>query len=617
MSAFSYKMDGKPILYYQVAGNNISSYYQKCTNVIQEDAILLQLEIPLDESKYQDVPQRTTLYTFASGAYLFAKSGLYSGTHSCRLYCHNTMGYEYNILGCSISGYDDTQMNILRNVSTHPTFVIAPYYMDKKVYPIEDPDDTYNTYIGYWAGMDIILDGYGPNYINYNLSGLFPDVTYFKGFYTDLSYDNLDDFNVEDLTMNPYIPNSLGNQSSYKKFSWQIFYEREDITASHTQYNQLLFDMITPGGTFIDPSDPLDDGGNSESDTSIGGNGTYDYTSDVITPPALPSLTATESGFVYVYNPTQSQLQQISNYCWSTDLVINALTTVFGSPIQGIISLHTIPSSIPNVVSTNFAIAGIVTTDIQVNVPSSQYVTVDCGTLDVTPFTGTFLDYSPHTKVQLYLPYLGYRDISADEIMGKTIAIKYVIDIVNGSFVCFIQANGILLYQFNGTCSMSIPMTSVDYSQYLTTAMNMAGSIATGYVAGGQAAKAIPSETSVGESAEAIARRQNTKINVASGSIANTAGSITSAKPNISRSGNFSGSAGIMAYQKPYFIFTTPKQSKPSKQKKLYGYPCNMAKKLGDLTGYTKVSNIKLESINCTVNEKSEIMSLLQGGVFI
>jgi hypothetical protein len=611
MPATSYSMDGNPMLYYQtihIGNTNATVGPVTCTKIVQPDgSIILKIKILLDESYYQSTQKTTVVYTFGSGARFELRTRKTNfGEYAIFLYGLDSTGYEYFQY---LQYLSEAQMTVIRNLSFTPSIMVAPYYRDYISHPATEPDDTYKTRIGIWYYTNYI---WGNNsmppqtYGHYNLptngdNYEFPDMSVFvnrqiQG--TDASWVNFDIQNVYDI--NPLLIFSNGGtwdetNVKVRNFTWMSNTGYSvDITDSVSNSNRFLFDIIKPSGSWVDPNDdddPMNGGGNSDRDNAIGGHGTFDYTSDVIPPPNLPTLTATASGFVKIYNPTQAQLKDISNYCWSNDVIKNALQAIFGNPINGIISLHTIPSNIPNAEAGYFAIAGIASTDILVNLPTSQYVTVDCGNLEIKEFTGTFLDYSPHTKCTIYLPYLGYRDLSVDEIMGKTLSIKYIIDIVNGSFVCFIQANGSLITQYNGNCAMTVPMTSIDYTSFFTNTVSMASTIAGGYMAGNPTGHAINSMMS--------------------------AGNVMASKPEISKSGNFGGSTGIIGYQRPYLIITTPAQNKPSQQKEIFGYPCNMSKKLGSLKGYTKVSDIKLEKIQCTDEEKREIMTLLKGGVFI
>ena len=63
--------------------------------------------------------------------------------------------------------------------------------------------------------------------------------------------------------------------------------------------------------------------------------------------------------------------------------------------------------------------------------------------------TASYLDFLPYTKTQLYLPYIGIVDVSTDDIMDKSMAIKYHVDILTGGCIAYIIIGGIICLIFN------------------------------------------------------------------------------------------------------------------------------------------------------------------------
>ena len=57
--------------------------------------------------------------------------------------------------------------------------------------------------------------------------------------------------------------------------------------------------------------------------------------------------------------------------------------------------------------------------------------------------------------------------------------------------------------------------------------------------------------------------------------------------------------------------------SQASGSNKLKGYPCNITKRLGDLSGFTMVDDIQLNNVPCTDAEREELESILKGGVIL
>lgn len=228
----------------------------------------------------------------------------------------------------------------------------------------------------------------------------------------------------------------------------------------------------------------------------------------------------------------------------------------------------------------------------------SQYEEVNCGTIQAKEFWGSALDYAPMTRIHLYLPYVGIREINADEVMNKSIGVTYHIDLLSGALTAFVTANGSVLYQFNGQCALNVPMASSNFTNMIQGAITSIGSVASTVATGGATVGAgmALSATQIGASA-------------ANNAISN--------KPSFSHSGSMGGSGGMLGVQTPYLIIERPRQSMPEGMNKFCGFPSNIYYKLYDLDGFTQVEYIHIENIPATGEELSEIERLLKEGVIL
>lgn len=344
-------------------------------------------------------------------------------------------------------------------------------------------------------------------------------------------------------------------------------------------FNGKEFPNISVGG------DPFNPGGGSGTG---GGTGDFGNTSTPIEIPNLPSVSAASTGFISLFNPTLSQLNELASYLWSDLFEINGWKKLFANPMDAILGLSILPVQIPTSGPKEVKV-GNIGTGKSLNVASTQFVEVDCGSINVNEYWGAYLDYSPYTQCQIYLPYVGTRPISVDEIMGKTINVKYHVDILTGACCCFIKCGDSVLYTFNGQCSIPIPINSANYTSVINGIISVAASVGSMVATGGASAPlAIP------HLASTVANQM---------------------KPNIEKSGAISGSGGVLNIQTPYLILTRPRQALPSKQNTFTGYPSFITVTLGELSGYTEVYSIHLENISATADELSEIETLLKGGV--
>lgn len=353
-------------------------------------------------------------------------------------------------------------------------------------------------------------------------------------------------------------------------------------------FNNFLLDSAQP----ITPPQPSSDDPYAQGGTSTtgGGTGTFSETGDIIGIPGLPSISAVDTGFITLFNPTPAQVKQLANYMWSQNFDLSLFKNVVANPIDCILGLSIVPVDPPNAGSRAVTV-GNIPTDVTLPYLSSQFVEVDCGTLNVQEFWGSYLDYSPYTKMSLYLPYIGIVPLDIDDVMNASIAIKYHVDVLSGACVAYVLCNGTQLYTYVGQCSANVPITSNDFTNTVNGILGIAGSIGSLFATGGASAP--------------------TQI----GSMAGNA--INALKPNIQKSGAMSGTGGMMGVQTPYLICQRPRQSLPDSQNAFTGYPANITAVLGNLSGYTEVDKIHLEGIPCTNEEMAEIMQLLESGVYI
>ena len=342
----------------------------------------------------------------------------------------------------------------------------------------------------------------------------------------------------------------------------------------------------------IDPviggPDPYDPGGNTGPG---GGEGDFDNASDASDFPSLPSLSAADTGFITLYNPSLAELQSLANYMWSGAFDLNMFKKIFANPMDAILGLSLVPVNVPSGGSQAVTV-GNISTGVNMTKAARQFVEVDCGSIHVKEYWGAYLDYEPYTKAELYLPYIGTHAISVDDIMGKTVHVKYHVDILSGACTAYVKCGDSIMYEFIGQCSSSIPISGTDFTNVVNGVLTIAGAIGSMVATSGATAPlAIPA-------------------------LATTA--LNDMKPDVEKSGSMSGTGGLMAIQSPYLILTRPRQAVPKAQSKYTGYPSFMTKSLASLSGYTEVETIRLNGMGGATDEEiAEINNLLKSGVIL
>lgn len=412
--------------------------------------------------------------------------------------------------------------------------------------------------------------------------------------------------------------------------------------------------------------DPYSAAGN----TGIGGGlKPYDpFDTDDIDYEALPEVSAVGTGFISLWCPDEQQMLDLSGYMWNSDpLTIDFWRKLVANPIELVYGLNIIPLDLRDMgivgATPDKVVVGNISTDIEMDYLTSQWVELDCGTIDIDEkILGSYLDYDPFTKVDIYLPYIGYRPLRIDDIMPGEIQLKYRIDLLTGACVAQIKSTkshehddelNSIIYQFMGNCATQVPVTASQYADAVRAAITAAAAVGTMAALAGTATPAmaampdlmptgdtamlgpasgslVPVNSSIGLSDAAFAQIHSVSSDLgtakASGgnplksigqmhSAASAGSNVMSIKPSIQRSGTISGAAGMLSLQTPYLVFTRPRLAHPEDQNTYMGYPSFMTQQLNTLTGFTQMQVIHLEGIPCTTTELAELEALLKSGV--
>lgn len=186
-----------------------------------------------------------------------------------------------------------------------------------------------------------------------------------------------------------------------------------------------------------------------------------------------PVEPTSELAFVNVYNPTQKQLVDAANA-----LFMNFSTGQVVDTSKYIVAIHKV--FVP--VSTNEASQpikfGSYNTQVNSKVVNQRLSRVSCGKVTVPELHHNALDYSPYTTVRIWLPFLGFFDLSIDELSNKEVELTYTIDLVNGKALAEISNDDGVIYRFVGTAYQREPYYTESLNNvstvYINGAYNMA-----------------------------------------------------------------------------------------------------------------------------------------------
>lgn len=309
--------------------------------------------------------------------------------------------------------------------------------------------------------------------------------------------------------------------------------------------------------------------------------------SGIITPSSTPTVEA--SAMFSVHKPSASQLSAFASYLWSSNFIDNLLK-MFSDPMQAIVSLHQLYVN-PSTGSSTNIICGYLDSGVSAPKVTSQFATINCGSIKVPKYYNNVMDNAPYTDLQLYLPFVGFVKLSNAECMGATLTITYKVDVYSGQCVAHIKVvkDGLsaVLYQYGGNCAVQLPYSGGNWSQFVQAGIGIIGAGVATALTGGAAAPAI----------------------------AGGVMSLASADTQIARGGSFGQSVGALSHKKPYLIIDRKNAHGALYQP--FGYGDNTYTKLSSCSGYVRIKEVNLSGIQATAEELSAIEQMLKEGVIV
>lgn len=309
-----------------------------------------------------------------------------------------------------------------------------------------------------------------------------------------------------------------------------------------------------------------------------------------VTPP-LNVPVGSASALWAVYNPTQAQIDALGAWLWSNNFV-DQLLKMFNDPMQAIIGLH--KTFIPPVTGSAQDIkVGYLNSGVSSLTVPVQYSSVDCGTVDCSEYFGNVFDYSPYTRVYIYLPFIGFKELDVAQVMRGRINVKYRGDAYTGCCLAEVSVtrdgeSGGVLYTYSGDCAARYPLSHGSYMGIVNAIAGIGIGIGT----------ALAGAPSVG--------------------IAGAVGMAQHARATVEHSGSFSGNSGAMGIKKPYLVIMRPQTAMAKNYEHFTGQPSNSNVVLGSASGYVRVKECHVENIaTATDAEKQMIESALKTGVII
>lgn len=350
--------------------------------------------------------------------------------------------------------------------------------------------------------------------------------------------------------------------------------------SSTTELKDLIIALITSLGTSPQSVTAPDTTANTDTPTE---DPNPPDTGGGLTPPIVVPV-GSASALWSVYNPTLTEINQLGAWLWSNNF-IDQLLKMFNDPMQAIIGLHAtfiqpVTGSAQNI-KVGYLDSGVSS----LTVPT-QYSSMDCGSVDLQEYFGNVFDYSPYTRVYIYLPFIGFKELDVSQVMRSRIGVKYHGDAYTGTGLCEVTVTrdagaGGVLYSYGCECAVRYPLSQGSY-------MGMVGAIA------------------------------GTALGIASGNIAPALLGFMNARMDVDHSGGFSGNSGAMGIKKPYLVIMRPQTAMANNYKHFTGAPSNANVKVGSCSGYIRCKEVHVEGLAAaTSEEKAMVESALKTGIIV
>ena len=284
------------------------------------------------------------------------------------------------------------------------------------------------------------------------------------------------------------------------------------------------------------------------------------------------------------FHMTKERLVQLGQFLWGSS-IFDEFSLINNNPIENIISCKAIPYAISG--TTQEITLGNVKTGVNGEKVSQNFSKQTIGTVAIAEHYHNFLDYAPYTNVIIYLPYIGFKELDASLVMGKTLRIEYTLDVITGGCLAQIYVGKIRLYEFTGNIGVDISITASNRAQVESAYINAGVGVVSSAMSG----------------------------NV-TGAVNSIIGAATS-QYHYSGTGNPSPSCVASTNRTCYVVIDRPQYQPLKAFNHTRGRMCCLSKTIGNLKGYTVCDgNIDISGISATDEEKNEIVNILSTGFF-
>ena len=190
---------------------------------------------------------------------------------------------------------------------------------------------------------------------------------------------------------------------------------------------------------------------------------TGDIVVTVTATPVRPPVVRDDFGFCNVYNPTLTELAEVSKKRFYQG---TGQTTSYVDMSQFIYRVYKTYVEIPVADERESVRLANYDTAVLSDVVAETPIDIDCGTVTLNEVFENVIDYSPFTTLDIYLPFIGIQRLDIDVVRNKTIHLVYTFDVLSAKCLAKLLYNDDILYQFAGSIADDIPYVATNTGDY-------------------------------------------------------------------------------------------------------------------------------------------------------
>lgn len=235
-------------------------------------------------------------------------------------------------------------------------------------------------------------------------------------------------------------------------------------------------------------------------------------------------------------------------------------------------------------------------------------------------YYNNFLDFSPYTKAQLYLPFSGVWEVNPKYVYHTPLLIYLSIDITDGSGVWTVynQEHEKVILTKQCKVGVELPFSGINATTQSCQVVSATLGIAQAYIGGvPKVASNILAGAATGGVKGAVGATIGAAANGALGGLSAAVDLANANRETPNYSGGSSGLAAANTNLYPSLTLIRPVAKNPENFPHTVGHLVNQTSVIGKLNGFTTCRNVDTSKINHAIDaEKAQIKQIMESGFY-